>query len=100
MKAIDIWYEVRLRVAGQLKTLHYSASCPEQARAKANGKGQIVTVRKAEYDKMVGNIENINLNVEYVQGSPYNSAVAMDEMIWQKRNGRIKNRRKDKKAID
>lgn len=111
-------YEVRIRTKGvaleyydyygeyiydkALKMLHIDARTPEQARAKAKKHGEVVSCRKADVTKMLGNIEGLQLNQDILpnQLNPYKDALSMDEMIWQKRTGRRNNLYKDKKAID
>lgn len=89
-----------IRNEKRLKTFHIEAIRPKQAKIKAMKYGQVISVRKVDYTKIFGNIEQLDLNqkplIEYVEDSPYRNAIAMDEMIWQKRNKRINNRGKDK----
>ncbi len=93
-------FQVEVRNNGQTKMLHYTAHDGDQAAAKADGHGQIVSVRKVEYAEIYGNIEKLNLKQppEFVDSSPYETAVAMDELIWDKRNKRRMNQEKDKKS--
>jgi len=91
----------------KVKMFHIDARTPEQAGEKAKRYGRPLTIRKADITKMYGDITRLKLDQKplvdmYQQGSPYSSAIAMDEMIWQKKNRkkRVKNREKDKKSID
>lgn len=98
------FYEVRIRNNGKLQTKHHEASKPGQAERKGRKHGQVVSVRKVDFTKIFGNIENLDLKqpplIEYVENSPYTTAIAMDEMVWQKRNKRIRNRGKDENRLD
>ena len=50
---------------------------------------------------MAGSIENLVLEqppTMYGKGNPYKSPVSMDSMIWQKRNVRRQNMKKDKEG--
>jgi hypothetical protein len=101
MKGIENTYEVRLRNSGSIIMLHFLASGHHQAIVKAKGRGQIISVRKVDYTQIFGDIERLDLQQkEYVENSPYETAIAMDEMIWLKRNKRRNNQFKDKKSID
>ncbi len=87
------------------KMFHFSAKTPQQACDKAWKYGRPLGVRKIDRDKIFGDIEKLKLAPQtldvYKDGNPYNSALAMDEMIWQKRNSRRKNmQQKDKISID
>ena len=83
-----------------VKMLHIEARTHKQAalRAKAKRLGRIVSCRQLDAHAMIGNIENLKLDQVPMVGadSPYSNAVAMDEMIWAKRNKRRKNLQKDK----
>ena len=100
MSTLEQTYELRLRVNGELKTVHKTASSPYQAMVKAKKLGTAIHVRKVDFTKIFGNIEDLNLEQgEKVEVSPYTTAIAMDEMIWKKKDNRIKrlnNRQKDK----
>jgi hypothetical protein len=77
---------------------HIDARTHDQAREKAKKYGEPVSVQKADPYEMFGDIEKLPIQNEvYMNGNPYNNAVAMDEMIWQKRNKRRSNIYKDKK---
>jgi hypothetical protein len=82
---------------------HVCARTAEQACDKAERYGRPVGARKIERDKIFGDIETLELKQTplvdvYAEGNPYNSALAMDEMIWQKRNERRKNQEKDRQT--
>ena len=91
-------YEVGIRDHNGFKRmLHFEASHPQQAKVKANRRGRVLFIRKVHFTDVFGNIENIPIDrVEYVKDSPYESAISMDEMIWNKRNKRRDNLHKDK----
>lgn len=87
-----------------IKMFHIPARTVQQAGKKARKYGRPISVRKPNVEKMYGSPEKLRLDQEplagvYQFGSPYESTIAMDEMIWQKkkREKRIKNRKKDKK---
>ncbi len=104
MSALVEMFEVRVRNNGVLGMKHIEARDHRQAGVKGRKYGHIVSVRHIDKTRIFGDIEKLDLEqpplVEFVQDSPYKTAIAMDEMIWQKRNKRIKNRQKDKLAID
>lgn len=77
-----------------IKMFHRDARTGEQAMKGCEKHGRPISVRKADISKMQGNPENLKLDEMFV--NPYENAIAMDEMIWKKRNTRIKNRGKDK----
>ena len=115
MSANVTTFEVRVRVKGQplayhdyhgeykynkiLKMLHIVRRTSNQAIVAARKYGEVVSCRKVDIGAMVGNIEHIKLDqaTVYDSGNPYKTAVAMDEMVWNKRNKRINNVYKDKK---
>ncbi len=81
----------------RVRTFHIEARTPEQASDKAEKYGRPISVRKIARSKIFGNIEQLDLKPPpYQEGNPYETAIAMDEMIWQKRNNRRKNMSKDK----
>lgn len=106
-------YEVRVRVKGKvprgysslngcyfypklIKMFHTLAKSTQQAMDKCRKHGEPISARKVNVGVMFKDIERLELEAPYGQGNPYNSALAMDEMIWHKRNARIANRHKDK----
>lgn len=104
MSRLESMFEVRVRNNGFLGMKHVEARDHRQARVKGKKYGHVVSVRRTHPERLFGDIEKLDLKqrplVEYVQDSPYTTAIAMGEMIWQKRNKRINNRWKDKKDID
>ena len=84
-----------------VKLFHIPARTPQQACDKARKHGRPLEAHKINREKIFGNIEALKISETqpkgvYAQGNPYNTAVAMDEMIWLKRNNRRKNMVKDK----
>lgn len=81
-----------------LKMFHIDANKPGQAIEKAKRYGDVVSCRKVSVAEALCAIENLDLTQKpaYGKGSPYPSAVAMDEMVWKKQK-RMKNHHKDKK---
>ncbi|KKM13597.1 hypothetical protein LCGC14_1714600 [marine sediment metagenome] len=104
MRGVSYTYEIRIKNNGTPKTMHKEARNHHQAFVKAKKYGQVLSVRKVDFTQIFGNIEKLDLKqaplIEQVEGSPYNSAIAMDEMIWNKRNKRIGNRDRDKIDLD
>ncbi len=83
------------------KMFHIKARTQDKAEKIARKKyGEPISCRKVNVYDMLGNPENIKLEQPTVYGvNPYKNAVAMDEMIWEKRNKRIKNAYKDKNKV-
>jgi hypothetical protein len=85
-----------------VKMFHIEAPNQEKAVEKSERYGgRFISCCKVNMDELVGNsIENIPLNPPpddmYGKGTPYKSPIAMDNMIWQKRNLRRNNLQKDK----
>ncbi|MCJ7655161.1 MAG: hypothetical protein MUO97_07700 [Dehalococcoidia bacterium] len=75
-----------------VKMFHQDARTPEQASKKCEKYGRVISVRKADVGKMNGNLANLRLE----QLPILTNAIAMDEMIWRRRNNRIKYRGRDK----
>ncbi len=81
------------------KMFHRDARTGGQAMKMCEKYGRPISAHKADVSKMLGNIENLPLEQEpYSDGNPYESAIAMDEFIWNKkeRKRRINNQIKDK----
>ena len=93
-------YEVGVVRNGQTDMLHYNRNTPKQAIEEGNCHGRVIFCRKVQRDKVlaIGGIEHMRLtpSVTRIKSSPYRSAIAMDEMIGQKRNLRRANLYKDK----
>lgn len=87
---------------------HIPARTPEIAREKAKKYGHPINVRQVDKSLIIDRdrdyIEHLDLQQtpDVIQvTTKVSSAMAMDEMIWAKRNGRRKNSFKDKqKGID
>jgi hypothetical protein len=99
-------YEYYARFAKRIshdvvKMFHVQRRTPEQAVEVGRKYGEVLTCRKVNRDKVLGSAENIRLEPQniYVPEVQYNSALAMDEMIWKKRNIRRNNIQRDKKDI-
>lgn len=83
------------------KMFHIEARTQEQARKKAEKYGRPVSVRKVNKDKVGRSTENMLLRVSEGLFNPYPDAIAMDEMIWrrkERRAERINDRVKDKEG--
>ena len=94
-------YEVGIVRNGRTVVLHYNRNSPDQARDEGSKHGRVLSCGKVNRDKVIGigEIEHMRLEPNKpikVQTSPYRSAVAMDELIGQKRNLRRNNLYKDK----
>jgi hypothetical protein len=78
---------------------HIEARTRQQAIEKAKKhKGRILSCRKVDVSPALTSIEHIpldNFNI-YDAVNPFKNAVAMDEMVWKKRNKRRANLQKDK----
>jgi hypothetical protein len=93
-------YEAGVVRDGLTVMLHYNRNNRDSARMEAAKHGRVLFCRKANRDLVIGigNIEYMRLDDRPVQvkTSPYRSAIAMDELIGQKRNVRRNNQYKDK----
>lgn len=81
------------------KMFHIDARTPAQAIRKSEKYGRPISVRKADVGKMAFNIETLLQRERYGLDNPYSDAIAMDEMIWQKKGKRVErisNETKDK----
>ena len=103
MSSFETTFEVRVRNNGNLGMKHVEANNHRSARIKGMRYGHVVSVRKVDPERRLKYIEELDLKqpplVEYVEGSPYATAIAMGEMIWQKkskRSMRLEKRKKDK----
>lgn len=81
-----------------IKMFHLEAKSTKQAMKKAEKYGRPISARKTNMEKIQWNIEHLKLDQPLL--NPYSNAIAMDEMIWKKKNNRIKNHTKDKRDID
>lgn len=85
-----------------VKMFHKDARTGNQAMSMCEKYGRPISYHKADVSKMLGNMENLPLEqAPYSDGNPYDSAIAMDEFIWKKkdkRKKRIENQGKDKKT--
>ena len=84
-----------------LKMFHFDRRTPRQAINAGMKHGKVLHCRKADAQAMLGNPEKIVLDqtIAFGVNNPYKNAIAMDEMIWQKRNKRRTNSFKDKRKI-
>ena len=93
-------YETGVVRDGITVMLHYNRSNKDSAWQEAAKHGRVLFCRKANRDKVIGigEIEHMRLDDGHMQvkSSPYRSAIAMDEMIGQKRNVRRDNQYRDK----
>ena len=81
-----------------VKMFHKDARTREQAIQKCEKYGRPLSARKLDVEKIDGSM--VNLNLEEIMINPWENALAMDEMIWRKRNVRIQSRQKDKPTLD
>jgi hypothetical protein len=83
---------------GQVRMFHIDARTQDQASDIAERKyGHVRGIHKVDKDKMRGNPQRFLL--PYGANNPYPNAIAMDEMIWKKkeqRAERLENQKKDK----
>ena len=94
-------YEVGIVRDGITVMLNYNRHTPKQAMREGGKHGRVLFCRKANRDKIIGigEIEHMRLEPNkpvMVKMSPYRSAIAMDELIGQKRIMRRDNLYKDK----
>jgi hypothetical protein len=79
------------------KMFHKEARTGKQAMDKCRKYGTPISVRKVDVEAMHGDYEKLPIrNDIYFEGNPKNNALAMDEMIFEKRNKRRDNLYKDK----
>ena len=100
MRGVEKTFEVRIKDNGTPKLIHILAMTSRQAAKKARKRHVVTSVRKMDINRLY-DISRLRLEEqtpEYVAGSPYPTAIAMDEMLWQKRNKRIDNQHKDKET--
>jgi hypothetical protein len=84
-----------------IKMFHKIARTPHQALNKCKKYGIPISVKKVDVQIMHKNFEELPLlNKVYMEDTQYKNAMAMDEMIWEKRNKRIDNKYKDKITIE
>lgn len=79
------------------KMFHFDTRTPKQAERRGEKHGRVISVQKVDVDRMRGNMDSLMLRLKAT--NPYPDAVAMDEMIWRrkdKRAERLENREKDK----
>lgn len=77
--------------------VHIERRTHKQARKAAKKYGRPISVQKMDVVDVIGHIENLNIQNEvYCDPNPYPSAIAMDEMIFNKRNKRRANMHRDK----
>ncbi len=97
MSSLDTKYEVRVRNHRYVEMFHIDAKNHSRAKSLAKKFGHVVSIRKVDKELLLGKIEHLKLDepIEVIE-NPYESAVAMDEMIWNKRNKRRINQSKDK----
>lgn len=107
MSSFETTFEVRVRNNGNLGMKHIDASNSKSASIKGRKYGHVVSVRKVDKERQLKYIEQLDLHqpplIEYVEGSSYTTAIAMDEMIWnkkKKRSERLESRQKDKNHLD
>ena len=97
-------YEVGVVRDGRTIMLCYNRNSQKQAKDEGEKQGHVLFARKVNKEKIlgIGEIEHMRLEPNQpvkIQASPYRSAVAMDEMIGQKRNARRNNLYKDKENV-
>jgi len=97
-------YDVGVVRNGITVMLNYDRNSWKQAKREGQKHGRVLFCRKTNKDKIIGigEIEHMRLEPNKpirVKSSPYRSAVAMDEMIGQKRRLRRDNLQKDKGNI-
>ncbi len=76
MKGVILEFEGRVRNNGQVNMYHYDARNHAHAAEMAKKHGQILSVRKADYDKMRG--DSGKLKLDQSSNSLYGTAIGMD----------------------
>ncbi|KKN79308.1 hypothetical protein LCGC14_0340900 [marine sediment metagenome] len=81
-----------------VRMFHITARNPKKAGDRGKRHGKVLNVRKVNLEALIGNIESLPLNQPV---NPYKNAIAMDEMVWDKKkeDRRIKIE-KDKNTLD
>lgn len=82
-----------------IKMFHIHAKTHNGAMEKAKRYGRPLHVRKPNLEKMGNSAESIFQRLSITQPNPYPNAIAMDEMVWirkNKRAERMENRAKNK----
>lgn len=87
------------------KMFHFENCSYAQAIKKGKKHGKVKSCQKVDAYESLQSIEHLELNQEtvYDRGNPYPNAVAMSEMLWNKKSDRrinLDNQKKDKKLID
>lgn len=93
-------YEVKVKVRqmGQrykLRVYHIEAPDGKRACQRAKKYGEPLTAHKVDKDALFGNIENLPIAEFNPSLNSVSPAIAMDEMVWRKRNKRRRNSHKD-----
>lgn len=93
------WYEVSVRVRQKgsrdiIRKHHIEAKNHDVARQKARRYGEPLSAHKIEIS--TAGIERLQLNQQAPPNVSVSPAIAMDEMIWARRNKRRDNAYKDK----
>jgi len=98
MSSLDTKFEVRVRNHRYVEMFHIDAKSHSRAKTLAKKFGHVVSIRKVDKELLLGRIEHLKLDepIEMIESSPYESAIAMDELIWNKRNKRRENQQRDK----
>lgn len=77
--------------------VHIERRTHKQAIKAAKKYGKPISATKMDISDVTGHIETLDIQNEvYYKPNPYPSAIAMDEMIFNKRNKRRANMHKDK----
>ena len=97
---VEQTYEVVVRINGKLATRHYEASSHYRAIEKAvHNKLSVVSVQKADTEKIFGDVKNIKLLVPLSEAPIQQTAIAMENIAF-KRRERIENNKRDKGKVD
>jgi hypothetical protein len=88
-----------------VKMFHFENCSYSQAIEKGKKHGKVKSCQKVDAYESLRSIEHIELNQEtvYDRGNPYPNAMAMGEMLWNKkidRRNNLINQKKDKEPID
>ncbi len=99
LTTMALTYEVKVKCLGQLMMLHYEARNHHKAVEAAQNDGyRVVSVRKLDIEKLMGDIEKLDLNTETLEGK-HHPALAAEDRVFNRRK-RLIRRYKEKEYRD
>lgn len=88
-------FAIRYRDKDRIRTALVNVGDHKQAEKRADKYPRVISVSKVEYVRVKRDITKC-VELDKKLENPYESPIAMDEMIWRKRVKRIENASKDK----